>query len=503
MAGRQPDRRPKGLGSSRAGLALVALGASAAALLVYAVFVEPQRLSLDRVDVVLAGLPGDLEGLTLLQISDMESRGRGRLENLAASLAASARADVVVVTGDLVAKSLRGEARSRATREAARLLGEIPSRYGTWFVEGHGEQLIPAERREFLEALEAHGVHYLGDDVASIPIRGAVLALAGIGLHPAGREAVFIQEPDGTIVDRGRGNAESYWNLDLAAGPPARDFEYSGEFRFSREEAGIGVTFRNLMPRRLDRFYRFRRTEQGGVMKLSPHGTVFSRGRTASPVSPSPGFWHGFRIRVEDESDSVRVRARLWLADDAEPSAWGVDCVDATPTRLTGGTIGVWTSGPGVKEFRKLDLVGLDGVVMVSGARSEMPGRWRAPEAPDYLLAIGEKIPQGSFPVALAHSPDVFPYTAALGWPLLLAGHTQGGQVRLPFVGALTTDTVLGRRYSAGLYDRGGSRLYITRGIGTSRVPLRFMSPPQLSLLTLRREAKSSGAGPAAGEAGP
>jgi predicted MPP superfamily phosphohydrolase len=464
----------------------------AAVVLVYAVFIEPQSVSLDRVIIELPGLPRDLEGVTILQISDVESRGRGRRENLVATLAAQARADIVVVTGDLVAKTLRGDSRLTATREAARLLGEIPSRYGTWFVEGHGEQLAPADRRKFLEALEDHGVHFLLDEVEPIRIGGAVLALAGIGLHPAGREAVFDQEPDGTIVDLGRGNAESFLNLLMPSGLPASEFEYSGEFRFSREEAGVGVTFCNQMPRRLDRFYRLRRTELGGVMKLSPHGTVFSRGRSASAVSPSPGFWHSFRIRVENSGDAIRVRARVWLSDDAEPESWGIDCLDATPTRLSEGTIGVWTSGPGVKEFRKLDVVGLDGTVLVTDGRAENSGAWSAPDAPDYLLGVDEKIPSGAFTVALAHSPDIFPFTARLGWPLLLAGHTQGGQVRLPFIGALATDTVLGRRFSAGLYDREGGRLFITRGIGTSRVPLRFLSPPELSLLTLH--AAESGA---------
>ena len=53
--------------------------------------------------------------------------------------------------------------------------------------------------------------------------------------------------------------------------------------------------------------------------------------------------------------------------------------------------------------------------------------------------------------------------------------------------------------FAAWRYEREGSLLYITRGIRTSRVPLRFMSPPEVSLLTLRRETSSGAARPAGG----
>ncbi len=469
----------------------------------YATFVEPQRVSLVRIEVTLPGLPQALDGFRILHLSDLESRRRGLREEKVAELGKEAGADLVVITGDLVAKTLRGDARARATGEAARLLGEIPSKLGAWFVEGHGEQLIPSERRGFLDALDDHGVRFLQDDIAIIPVGDASLALVGIGLHPAGRETTFFQRPDGTIMDNGKGRADSYLNLVFPDDAALRDYEFAGEFRFNREGAGVGVTFYNMMPRRLDRFYRLRITEAGGVMKLSPHGTVFTRGRSTTGVSPARGEWHAFRIRAETAADGVRVRARVWRADRREPETWSVDCLDATGTRPAGGTVGVWTSGPGRKEFRGLSVVRLDGTVLVAEGRAAGSSQadWRPPDAPDYLLALAERLPPDAFPLALAHSPDIFPATAALGWPLLLAGHTQGGQVRLPFIGALTTDTVLGRRFAAGMFERSGCRLYISRGIGTSRVPLRFLSPPEVTLLTLRREARgvAGGSAPPAG----
>jgi predicted MPP superfamily phosphohydrolase len=68
--------------------------------------------------------------------------------------------------------------------------------------------------------------------------------------------------------------------------------------------------------------------------------------------------------------------------------------------------------------------------------------------------------------VLLYHSPDLFPLAAELGIDLHLAGHTHGGQLRLPLFGALVTSSALWKRYEAGLYRQGTSTLYVSRGIG-------------------------------------
>ncbi len=67
---------------------------------------------------------------------------------------------------------------------------------------------------------------------------------------------------------------------------------------------------------------------------------------------------------------------------------------------------------------------------------------------------------------------------------LILTGHTHGGQVRLPFHGAIETMTVLGRQYAAGLYRFGKSLLYVSRGVGCSRLPIRFLCPPEVTVFS-------------------
>jgi predicted MPP superfamily phosphohydrolase len=66
---------------------------------------------------------------------------------------------------------------------------------------------------------------------------------------------------------------------------------------------------------------------------------------------------------------------------------------------------------------------------------------------------------------------------------LLLAGHTHGGQVHLPVIGTLVTTSKLG--YNAGDFFEHGHHLFVTTGIGTSIVPVRFGVPPEIVIMTL------------------
>ena len=91
----------------------------------------------------------------------------------------------------------------------------------------------------------------------------------------------------------------------------------------------------------------------------------------------------------------------------------------------------------------------------------------------------------GSPVIALTHNPDVFPDIPARV-TLTLAGHTHGGQVRFPLIGAPVVPSQFGQRYAAGLIVEAGRHLYVATGIGTSIIPVRFRVPPAITILTLR-----------------
>lgn len=105
----------------------------------------------------------------------------------------------------------------------------------------------------------------------------------------------------------------------------------------------------------------------------------------------------------------------------------------------------------------------------------------------DYDLVAGEA-PDADLTVGVTHSPEprVLDQMAADGYRLLLAGHTHGGQVCVPGVGALVTNCGLDRRRAKGLHRYGSSWLHVSAGLGTSPyAPVRFACPPEASVLTL------------------
>ena len=89
--------------------------------------------------------------------------------------------------------------------------------------------------------------------------------------------------------------------------------------------------------------------------------------------------------------------------------------------------------------------------------------------------------------LAVVHSPDPAPELLSLGYDLVLAGHTHGGQVRLPVLGALVTNCSLPARMARGLFRMGGGFLHVSPGLGTSKyAPFRLLCRPEAVLLELR-----------------
>lgn len=124
------------------------------------------------------------------------------------------------------------------------------------------------------------------------------------------------------------------------------------------------------------------------------------------------------------------------------------------------------------------------GDLWLVGFGAHVPGQ-------DHTSTALAQVPNGAPRLALMHNPSTFAKLPPGSAPLALAGHTHGGQIRLPFL--------LLRRILRGLhhvpppmsgwidnFGARGNRLYVNRGIGFSRLPIRFNAPPELTVFTLR-----------------
>ena len=106
---------------------------------------------------------------------------------------------------------------------------------------------------------------------------------------------------------------------------------------------------------------------------------------------------------------------------------------------------------------------------------------------PDLAAALA-RVDSSAPLLLLSHNPDILQAPAAHRADLILAGHTHGGQIVLPFLGPAHTQTdILSRADASGHVYLGDTQLYISRGLGEG-IPLRFGAPPHITLLTLLPE---------------
>lgn len=92
---------------------------------------------------------------------------------------------------------------------------------------------------------------------------------------------------------------------------------------------------------------------------------------------------------------------------------------------------------------------------------------------------------KSSYGIVLEHTPDWTDTAAAVSADLYLCGHTHGGQVRIPFWGAITTKSRTGKKYEAGLYSAGDMFIHTSRGLGMYPPRVRFFCRPEITLIRI------------------
>jgi predicted MPP superfamily phosphohydrolase len=211
--------------------------------------------------------------------------------------------------------------------------------------------------------------------------------------------------------------------------------------------------------------------------------------------------------------DEAKIDRVVALTNAARPDLIVLtgDYVVGVPRRYGGRRIGIETITAHLGELRaplgvyavlgnheRWAGVGNDRVIAAFGAvHIAVLQNGNVRIGPLYLAGIGDDhtrqsdpvralsgVPPAAPAICVTHSPDIFPRLPGT-CALTLAGHSHGGQVRLPLLGRPVLPLRTGPRYAAGLVREGGKTLFVSTGIGTSGLTVRLGVPPEISLLRL------------------
>ena len=493
----------------------LALGAALILLLglADACWIEPRTLLFqDFVRIDLA-----VPRVRMAHLSDLHIRGDMALLHRLLREIAAARPDMIVLTGDLIhdvpdLKDYEQNASAVAAFVAA--LRRIAPVYA---VQGHSEH-----QGELIKLLSQAGLEWLSNEGRRIGPGGPGGQILLLGLnqqvgvdslawrYPSPFRPVEIKGVRLYGARRGEPYRNFYSHYDPApasfadeGGPLAwSGYEVTCDAWISDEETGVGFSLHSRYVLGEDRMIEFSRDEsrwsRGGHFAVFAHGSAL-RGRNDTGVLPEARRWYRLRARTYVLPDRLLVRAKVWPADRPEPSRWQAEAEDRSPTRVTSGTVGLWASGGGTVVYRNLRVVDHGGKVLLEQSLVLPPGLRIPPGFREgargtrlaMALARSPEVPPGTPVVVLSHMPDVVREASRRGLDAVLAGHTHGGQVRLPLFGALTTRSSLGAFYDLGRFEfaapnaRGLTTLYINSGIGMSVLPVRFWCPPRWGLVEL------------------
>lgn len=450
------------------------------ALLLAALLIEPHRLIVREFEVVAEGVGPT--PVRILVFADVGFRGEGRRERRLRQLARELRPDLILVAGDFLDRvdAIRDPDLLAAARDYLR---SLPA--------GAGRVLVPGEEEAREHELIARSFGAAGIAVLSAESRRIQVGETEFDLF--GADPAVDPAPWGLSDERGRRflYSRGRWLQ--------QSLIYRGPGAEQLEDIELTLAFQALDPESyLD--IRFGWTDGSGwhllrngyepTLRLRPKfpGEHTTSGRRDSGFDPPAGVWCRARLQIEDDGHATRIRARFWREGSPEPATWMIDAEHRGPDRRHAGSIG-FGGREGGRRYADLRVARMASAPLIVDPFADADLFRRTWSASSRLAHWLHEPASSAVRLLLSHNPDVALDVVAIDGAtpaLVLAGHTHGGQIRLPGIGALYTDTELGRKYAAGPGNYQGVPLYVTAGVGTSFLPIRLFNPPEITLVTLR-----------------
>ncbi len=478
-------------------------------LIIDARFIEPYRLTVESIEISSPKLSRSTGDITIVQLSDLHLTAIGDFERKVISQVNDLQPDLIVITGDLFSRSTIFEkSLSREFRQElehiASFVSSLRAKHGLYLIRGNNDFGNDKETSDrFLEKMATIQTPVLANMKSYLEIEGTKLCLLGVDYSQFDKSKVAdfgVDESSGNrFLQSGYSRRNSYSHFFAIDNPSRwRNYTYTGRMRLTDPQTGsIGVTFYSQFYLGYDKFYRLRETASEPTLRFSPHGTNVTGGHRDTGVIPRANTWYQFRIHVHSADNQTEMRAKVWSEHSPEPEQWQAHSFDDSTRHLSDGTVGVWSSGGGQHHFDDLMVVSDDGDTLLQEDFAGTPaGRnplnWVAynynHEAVPMLM---RSVPDSCFTVLLAHTPDFMKWEKMTGIDLVLSGHTHGGQIRLPILGSPVVRIDLGRKYMQGLHRIDKTWLYVNRGIGTILLPMRFLCPPEITVINLKAEKRA------------
>ena len=229
------------------------------------------------------------------------------------------------------------------------------------------------------------------------------------------------------------------------------------------------------------------------VILADLHGAEFGENnqklfQTIAKQSPEYIFYLGdledsFRGPVENYAEQIadglsKIAPVFYITGNHE---WAIGSVPRLKKRLTEHGVTVLSNNFVIlrRDQSELILAGIDD-----------PNGYAGQKSPEALRdEIDDLYGDDKFWFLLAHRNDYFPREYyALGADMVFSGHGHGGLIRLPFTdGLVSTSRTFFPSWTAGFYDKGDSRLFVTRGLGNSGRTFRLFNRPEIAVITLRK----------------
>ncbi len=436
-----------------------------------ATIVEPYRLTTTSVALPPGPLREAMAGERLVHLSDLHFKGMGLRERRLLDALRRIKPALILMTGDY-ADTPEG---IEGLRE---FFSQVDAPLGIYAVPGNNDY-FRGRQAEIFAALREAGVRILVNEVATIEARAGPIAIAGVDDPFFGRDdlpavmarvpprlpAILLAHSPSILMERSEamlfnaGDADgpwgegSFWTDGSHFREPVAPVRFLGSGRrrmtIQVREDGVGIEAVKLVPADPDGHVAAPPRGLQGTGRRPPldmPGVIDIDLCAATHAGGAPG-WHavasgGAACALAYLPDSGRLQS-IALADPGDEIVVTFDAPEGTAYR-------VWV------RLRSPDSSGLSDSLYVqfdSAVGPEGQPRYRA----------GEAAP------------------AAGGPPLelILAGHTHGGQVRIPWLGPLEWGLIPGD-YVAGSYEAEGSLVYVSRGIGTSILPVRFACAPEV-----------------------